>query len=422
MSSTFQKSFILRLCSQPRSFEFISSNCSGLDPISVNGILGELTKEGRLKKRNKMWSVTDGSKSPTLAFADHEPPPYLSKYMGHFDFLQKPHPLDFEWRNSKRSLNYLTKELQKLTDPSDSVLILGMPTLFANISENGLPQRITLVERNKPIIAGLQRFLDEKSRIREADIFLIEPGALGKFDCVFMDPPWYPKHFRQFVWLAAQCLKIGGTLAISIPPLNTRPDVDIERLQWLQFCQQQGLGIENLYANRLEYTMPFFEFNAVRAAGIEDILPFWRKGDFLTLKKMKDQASEREAPDELLNGWTEREFESVRFRVKLDKSRDAGHFSFKSLIKGDILDSVSTREPYRSLRDQANLWTSGNRIYKISNPGLFLDCIDKANGVGKTNGGHNEIRSFISEIANLEKQEYSHYLDWIYYEMERQIT
>jgi hypothetical protein len=316
----------------------------------------------------------------------------------------------------------LTAELQKITEPTDRVLILGMPTLFANISENALPQRVTLVERNQPIINGLKRFVDEKCLIREADIFFIAPESLGYFDCVFMDPPWYPKHFRQFVWLAARCLKVGGTLAISIPPLNTRPDIDVERLQWLQFCQQQGLCIENLYANRLEYTMPFFEFNAVRAAGIQDILPFWRKGDFVTFRKMKDQHSEREAPDHGVDGWVEKEIDTVRFRIKKESSKDVEKFSYKPLVKGDILTSVSTREPYRSLREQANLWTSGNRIYKISNPGLFLSCIDKVNGAAAKDGYAADVHSFISEITTLEKGEYSDYLDWVYYEMERQIT
>ena len=75
--------------------------------------------------------------------------------MGDFDVFKKPHPLDFEWRNTKRSTNYLADIILQSTPPSDSILIFGMPTLFANFCARDLPRKITIIERNQAVIDGV---------------------------------------------------------------------------------------------------------------------------------------------------------------------------------------------------------------------------------------------------------------------------
>jgi hypothetical protein len=419
MSHNFHKNVILRACSQPRTFEYISKNGSGLDPIQISAILEELKAEGKVEKKDSMWVISDQKKPPTLLLQEKDPQTYLKKHMGHFEFLKVPHPLDFEWRNSKHSLNFLTDQMLRLSAPTDSVLILGMPTLFANICERDVSQSITLVERNRPIIQGLNKFVNHKSRIHDADIFKIDPNKLGMFQFVLMDPPWYSEHFYQFIWLAGRCLQVGGTLAISIPPINTRPDIDQERLSWFTFCQQQGLCLEGLLPNKLEYTMPFFEFNAFRSGGIESILPFWRKGDFAVFKKIKDQHTERKSYEEKASGWVEKEIDDIRIRVKPSLSDKGEQFTFESIVKGDILPTVSSRDPRR---DQANVWTSGNRIFKVSNPTLFLSCLGKLQDGHANDSNMQTVRQFLDMITSLEKKEYKNYLEWVYYEMERQIA
>ncbi len=42
-----------------------------------------------------------------------------------------------------------------------------------------------------------------------------------------------------------------------------------------------------------------------------------------------------------------------------------------SLVKGDILPTVSRRDPRRR---QADVWTSGNRIFQTDNPRLVLEA------------------------------------------------
>ncbi|MBL7722749.1 MAG: class I SAM-dependent methyltransferase [Chitinophagaceae bacterium] len=419
MHSEYIDSLILRLCKQPRTFEFISKSLNGLDPIQLKEAIDRLEKKETLHKRDDMWSVNEKRKPLTLNLHSDDPQLYLKKYMGYFDFLKMPHPLDFEWRNSTASLNYLINEVQEMNSVNDRILFLGMPTLFATACIKDIPQKVTLVERNKPIVRGLAKLNADKERfqILEADIFKVAPKEIGKYYSVIMDPPWYSPHFYQFMWLAAQCVEVGGVIGISLPPINTRPDIDKERIDWFTFCQKHGLCLENLYAQRLHYAMPFFEFNAFRAAGIKDILPFWRKGDLALFRKVHTDKHERPLLDEHKIEWTEKEIDTVRIRVKDEKSSDNEEFKITHLIKGDILPTVSTRD---KRRDEANVWTSGNRIYKVSNPKIFLQLLNDLENEKPKTKEQKLVADFINSTTELEKKEYNNYLDWLYHEMERQ--
>lgn len=419
MHSEYIDSLILRLCKQPRTFEFISKSLNGLDPIQLKEAIDRLEKKEILHKRADMWSVKEKGKPLTLNFHSDDPQLYLKKYMGYFEFLKMPHPLDFEWRNSTASLNYLINKVQEINSVNDRILFLGMPTLFATACIKDIPQKVTLVERNKPIVRGLAKLNADNKRfqILEADIFKVAPKEIGKYYSVIMDPPWYSPHFYQFMWLAAQCVEVGGVIGISLPPINTRPNIDKERIDWISFCQKHGLCLENLYAQKLHYAMPFFEFNAFRAAGIKDILPFWRKGDFALFRKVHTDKHERPVLDEHKIEWTEKEIDTVRIRTKDEKCSDNEEFKITHLIKGDILPTVSTRD---RRRDEANVWTSGNRIYKVSNTKKFLQLLNDFENEKPKTKEQKLVADFINSITEFEKKEYNNYLDWLYHEMERQ--
>lgn len=423
-NETYIASKVFRLCIQPRTFDYISKSVDGLDPVELSRILYELQSSNQMIKKDDLWSIVESEKAPSLNLHLPDPHLYLKKYMGYFDFLKTPHPLDFEWRNSSASLNYLINHIQEINHIKDKILVLGMPTLFATACLKDIPQHVTLVERNKPIIRGLSRLLDDTNNrfnIIEKDIFQAQPNEIGSYYSVIMDPPWYTPHFYQFMWLAAQCVELGGIVGISLPPINTRPGIIDERIDWFSFCQKQGLCIESLSPQKLRYTMPFFEFNAFRSAGISDIPPFWRKGDFALFRKVKNSSSQRPPLDTTPLLWEEREIDHVRFRVKKQNSNTEGvPFTIESIIKGDILPTVSTRD---ERRNQANLWTSGNRVFKVSNPTLFLSLIDNINNGSKEHATEiTVVKDFVRMITDFEQKEYNDYLDWLYHEMEREIT
>lgn len=417
MHFNYIQSHILRLCKQPRTFEFISKNLNGLDNIELHRTLSRLEDERILQKKSDMWSIKPhGHKIRPLS---EDPKLYLKKYMGYFDFLKTPHPLDFEWRNSTASLNYLINQVQEMNGVNDKILFLGMPTLFASAVNKDIPQKVTLVEKNLPIVKGLRKlkYDNKRFKILENDIFEVKPNKIGEFHCVIMDPPWYTPHFKQFMWLAAQCVEIGGIVGISLPAINTRPNIDKERIEWLSFCQENGLFLENLFAQKLQYAMPFFEFNAFRAAGITDTYPFWRKGDFALFRKVHSHPYKRPKYKQKEDEWSEKEIDGVRFRLKDSDESSKGIIEFTSILNGDILPTVSTRD---KRREEANFWTSGNRIFKVNNTGKLMNLLSNWNNKSFKKG-EQEVINIIKTFIDFEKKEYSTYLEWLYHEMERQI-
>lgn len=413
---------IIKLCNQPRSFEFISKNLNGLDPVEAMNILSRLESEGILVSMQDMWCIKEVNINDTLSLYPSESKLYLQRYMGYFDFLKTPHPLDFEWRNSSFSLNNLLQKITDMTQPNDKLLFLGMPTLFATAILKDLPRTVRLIERNTPIIRGLKKINTDEKRFQtiEDDIFTIPPSHVSGHQCVVMDPPWYTPHFFQFMWLAASAVSFGGLVAISLPPINTRPNIIDERLEWFGFCKELGLCLESLEPQRLQYAMPFFEFNAFRAAGITNILPFWRKGDLAIFRKINNVVIDRPENEQITKDWIEREYKNCRIRVKslAKKSAKTEELFIDSLVKGDILPTVSARDERRS---NANLWTSGNRIFKTNNPYEFIITIDAIVNSDVLNNEQQQIKDFLDMIADIEKNEYKEYLEYIYYEMERQI-
>src|SRR5436190_53004 len=417
MSSPHIEAAIVRLCRQPRTFEFISQNLRGFDPVELIIFLDRLEKKEVLEHNRDLWTIKEIKSNLVMKLDSEDPQLYLKKYMGYFDFLKTPHPLDFEWRNSTSSLKMLIEEILRLNFVSDKILILGMPTLFATACLKDIPQHVTLVELNRPIVRGLSKLNTEKKRfqIHEADIFTVAPETIGKFNFVIMDPPWYSDHFYQFMWLAAQCLDIGGVLGVSLPPMNTRPNIPEERVKWFKFCQDHGLCLESLVPEKLEYAMPFFEFNAFRAAGVENIQPFWRKGDLAFFRKVKTSARKRPKFSRTSKLWTEKEIDTVRFRIKVDGPDAKGQFIISSILKGDILPTVSTRD---TRRGEANIWTSGNRIFSVNQPKKLLFALESHHVQNSKKEKNSVIPDFVKMVTDFEKKEYNNYLDWLYREME----
>lgn len=420
MNSEYINNLIIRLCKQPRTFEFISMNLNGFDPIELLETIHILESRNTITNINGLWCAKTSRTNTLFKTTEDAKASFFNEHIGFFGLFDKPHPLDFEWRNSTSSLDYLINKVQNINEISDEMLFLGFPTLFAAAFLKDIPQKVILVEKNEPIVKGLNKLNADKERFQiiEADIFKVDPKTVGKYYSVMMDPPWYSPHFYQFMWLASQCVEVGGIVGISLPPINTRPDIDKERIEWFSFCQKQGLCLENLYAQKLHYAMPFFEFNAFRAAGIKDILPFWRKGDLALFRKVHTDFQERPQLDEERSDWEERKIDTVRIRVKIERVEDkANNLEISHLIKGDILPTVSTRD---KRRNNANVWTSGNRIFKVNNSSKFLELLDELKNGKSTDKDLKLVADFVSTVAEFEKNEYNDYLDWLYHEMERQ--
>ena len=417
MNETFTESIILSACIRPRTLNYLTQHLHGLDPISTLAFLKEMETRELLRCNDGLWLIEENAKKEISDILDPNAQLYLKKYMGDFEVFKKPHPLDFEWRNTKRSTDYLADLIAQATTSFDSILIFGMPTLFANFCGRDLSQKITIVERNQAVITSLKQLSTDTCSVIEADLFKLEPDRIGTFSVVVMDPPWYDPHFYQFVWLANRCLKPSGRLYISIPPINTRPDIDLQRVNWFSFCEKQGLCIESLIAGRLEYAMPFFEWNATRIA---DALtnPFWRKGDLAIFQKLKNKIVPRPQHEEDASLWREVEIDGCRIRVKIDSDfqDDSESVSIVPVVQSQILPSVSSRDERRK---KANVWTSGNRIFYTNNPRKLFSFLQfYKEQITPTGNDDFEINEFIKNLVQMEISEHNSYLEWFYHEME----
>jgi hypothetical protein len=92
----------------------------------------------------------------------------------------------------------------------------------------------------------------------------------------------------------------------------------------------------------------------------------WRHGDLVTLRlREKIDTVRPECPPETI--WSEVKIGSVRVRIRpADGDPDATlDPRLRQVVPGDILDTVSRRDPRRS---DVAMWTSGNRVFGTRSP------------------------------------------------------
>ena len=281
-----------------------------------------------------------------------------------------PHPLDYDWRFVESSRQLLLDRALALTDPRDPVVFLGAPTVFRAAVERDFPRDVTLIDSNGYI--GGPQFTGGGRQVMTADIIKDEiPSLSGKV--VITDPPWYEEYSRAFLWAVARVTACGGTVLLSAAPVGTRPSIEEEWVRTKSFAS--AVGLEFVSSEQvLRYRMPPFERNALRAAGHIDVEYDWRPGVLWTfLRTSANPAAERPFVCTNKNEWDERSMSGVRFRIRRRFGSRGGDPRLVTLVAGDILNSVSRRDPRRSTVD---VWTSGNRVFGCAAPDSFVTILD----------------------------------------------
>jgi hypothetical protein len=295
--------------------------------------------------------------------------------------LPLPHPLDYEWRFTPDAARSLLNRAADLTPCGGDLLLFGTPGLAV--------EALTLpVGRNLAFLAEDNSVTDRLFALNQAtgsplSIALCSGGLPRECaDAVFLDPPWYLDFVRPMLAAAAHACRLGGFVLISLPPDGTRPSAKADRQAAFAFGQRLGLAIVENTPLAIAYETPFFERNALAAAGIFPP-PQWRRGDLVVFRKTR--ASKRPPPTSSAHrrGWSE--VCIGRMRLFIDGAGDtrSEEADLVPLVDGDILPTVSRRD---SRRRAANIWTSGNRIFRTNNPQLVLEaaisCAGEATGSG----------------------------------------
>jgi hypothetical protein len=280
--------------------------------------------------------------------------------MRHSLLLPIPHPLDFDWRFSAPAAADILESCARLTKPSDTIALLGAPSLLRHAHESGYPRRVVLLDSNP----ALRQVFPSSSHLQYVHCRI--PSGVPRdlhAAVVVVDPPWYEAEMKEFLWAASQLCTAQGHVLMSVPPEGTRPTIDVEWERILRYAQSCGFALEQLERLKYSYATPPFELNALQAEGIQNVPADWRRSHCAVLSRRSACRIRRPRPAKR-TPWHEITIRRVRIRVR---SVDTGALDPRliRLVDGDILPSVSRRDKRRR---QAVVWTSGNRVFGCAAP------------------------------------------------------
>ena len=269
-----------------------------------------------------------------------------------------PHPLDFSWWFDSAAVRKLYDLAVNLLPHHNPIILLGTPRLFTELSALAPTQNILLVDAD-PLIAARLTSGRPCQVIHTCDI-MRDPLPERRGEIVIADPPWYENDIRSFLWSASFFVNVGGHVVVTLPSLGTRPQVSTERDRTLHWAMQLGLTLRNLEESALAYLSPRFEINALAAAGIRNVPSNWRRGALAIFEKLQPTSVSRPSTSPFEN-WNEQAIGDVRIRVRHSERTVWESPVLQPVVTGDVLPSVSRRDPRRDLVD---VWTSGNRVFQ----------------------------------------------------------
>ncbi|GJJ16334.1 hypothetical protein MTY414_00070 [Mycolicibacterium mageritense] len=292
--------------------------------------------------------------------------------------LPLPHPRDFEWRFSRKGCAIITDAVLSTVRTRDApVALLGTSGYAEHIARSDLPLNARLFERRAEACTVIESV--GRVTVTMGDIAQTWHLFPASFDCIIADPPWYPTTIETFIRAAAGLLAEGGTLFLCAPGLTTRPGLPAERREMLRVAAAHGLILDQLVPRALEYESPPFELSALRASGLDGFDPYWRLGDIFAFRRLPGARITATAePGEQLSiddSWQEVTLGRARIRVNTSPLQPTiTDQILDSVLPGDVLDSVSSRDPRRGV---PNVWTTTNRVYSTKNPKRLLMALQR---------------------------------------------
>ncbi len=326
-----------------------------VDPIIIAHTLRRLSSNSTMPQ--DIWEKLNTSASQTSTRI-----PYSHYQIG----LPLPHPLDFDWRFTDGSVEYLLKSCETLTNLNDTIVLLGAPSLFRGGLALSWQRRMILLEANKTMTNYLTS-LTSRSQVMRSDLLNGDVPRLSGA-AVVMDPPWYFEHIQSFLWAACQICQLGGHIFVSLPPVGTRPGINQEWKETLVWAKRLGLKLVHREDLSLSYLTPVFERNAFRVAGLPAIEHDWRRGDLAIFQRVSSTQVSRPGVAQQQATWSEVSLLGVRIRVRPWTSSEFENPKLVPILPGNVLTSVSRRDSRRQLAD---VWTSGNRVFICQGRGIL---------------------------------------------------
>ena len=355
------------------SLRTIVELCEGADPLAVKRVLASTPHADRLGVALQQLDRprdADGPVEPGL-------PP--------------PHPLDYEWRFSRNGASTILDHVSKLS--GRDLLFMGATTVAIVAGRRGWRGRLVALDQSETVVESA-RLLGLPIDFVISDVSRRD-AQQSDADVVVIDPPWYLEHAQAFFSAAAKACRLGGFVLASLPGEGTRPGVSRERKDLIAWCKRWGLEVVAIHSQCVAYETPLFEHNAFRAAGLGGDVRTWRRGDLWVLKRTGDFAEDNHPCLESAQRWHEHGMDRMRVRFRSLTTR-SGETRLESLVEGDILPTVSRRDPRRDL---ARVWTSGNRVFGCDDPDtLLVAARARAKGLDETDAAAIALGRSLSDI------------------------
>jgi hypothetical protein len=278
-----------------------------------------------------------------------------------------PHPLDYDWRFDPQTAESLFRTSVELSGAARSAIMIGTPTVaIAALAGTELKQ-VLLLDANCCAVHHLAGF---SPKIKALCIDLLRhPLPALSAGVVIMDPPWYAESISAFLWAASQLCKTGGFVAACFPSVGTRPGIIEERKSLIARAAKSGLKYLKIKPGALKYETPPFERSAFRACGIRNLPSDWRRGDLLLFRRSTARAASHPTSTSPGDEWVDIVIQGIRLKVRAPLGLEFNDPRLRSIIRGDVLPSVSRRDPRRR---HADIWTPRNRIFLCSGRSVFV--------------------------------------------------
>ena len=311
--------------------------------------------------------------------------------------LPVPHPLDYEWRFTAETARALLNRATDLTARDSDILLFGTPGVAAEALTLPIARRLAFLAEDNAVtrrVTSLNQATGAPLAIGFCSAGLPQDSA----DAVLLDPPWYMDFVRPILAAAAAACRPCGVVLLSVPPTATRPSAEADRTATLNFALRLGLELISDEPLALSYETPFFETNALAATSVHPPAR-WRRGDLLIFRKTRPAS--RPAPaTSRRRDWVEVQVGRMRLFIKGVATDTGGSHGLLSIVSGDILPSVSRRDPRRRT---AAVWTSGNRIFRTDNPRLVLEAALSHSSAAKGAGAQPALWGSLREREALER-------------------
>ena len=261
-----------------------------------------------------------------------------------FDSFLEASPVYSQWWFSESIFENLVKLVLHLSKPHTPLAFLGSGTLGALLSHFST-NPVSIFDVDEILLKRISSYCSKSTHTIRYDVSN-EPNSSfkEKFQLVFVDPPWSSSMLRTFLVRSSTFVSVRGTLAISFPPVLTRPSAESERKELLNLAKSLGLSLKLTLPCFTEYSVPAFEQNAYKHCGIHLQEP-WRRGDLFIFTKTHHSSLDIMHLIEKMSEWNQYQHGKRRLFIKRDGLFEDGPPSVKPIpgVEDLVYKTASTR-------------------------------------------------------------------------------